>query len=767
MLSSRRGSRDAGRAPLRDVSVRVRIGRGGRVRPPIVMLRRSALSVLGVLAGGLLVVPIAVASPPSQTLSGAPSAGGIEGIGAQVSATLSGGAAGGSLHTFAPGEVGGGLSPLSSSPIGASNGTARLIVSADGAHVYATNRSDKAVSVYERGANGGLSWQETVSLEEGAYPEGIVESPDGRNVYVADFGTNAVTVFTTAGGGLHKGSEVKVGTTIGGQAPIGISISPDGHFVYVADSKSATAGQGAVSVYERMSDGALELVQEVPAGTSAHDVLVSPDGKNVYVANLEESTISVYTLSGGQLTLLETTHKGGPNRPHALAISPDGKSLYVTDDSANGEVVEFSRGTSGALTNRASVSTGKATENVAVSPDGNSVYATNFDSNNLSQFSRNAETGLLKPLSNAPGTGSNPEGVAISPDGANVYVANYAGGSTGSVSEYSRSLKANSFEGTVNCMVVGGSAAGPVQVTVEALGSGWYAPGQGQTRTQLPGSYRQVLTSALTEGGDQFALLNTNGLPVASGAPACSQGSFAALKADRGSSPLAISTSIAAPTDGAVSTNGNVTLSGSTEPGAQVAIYDGASQLAVSAKANADGQWSQPLSNLSAGSHLFSARSTTGNTATSNTVEVVVSLPATSTPTSTPTSAPTGGGSGASSPHGAVDGYSSGLGVSLSATSLRLVGNHLLLRLRAAGKITISISGYVKAAGSKRKLSLLGTTVKLATMLHQVELEVPASTLRVLRYDKRHHIAMTLWLTITHHVGAHKVTVSQLHAHLG
>ena len=140
----------------------------------------------------------ALAEPSRQTLSGTakyePSKHEI--VEATVNATLNGGSASGTLSTVAPGTVGGQLSALAPASVAAEAGTARLIVSADGKNVYATNRNTNVVSVYARSASGALTAKDSVRLKGVAEPEGIVESPDSRNVYVANYGTNSVTALT-------------------------------------------------------------------------------------------------------------------------------------------------------------------------------------------------------------------------------------------------------------------------------------------------------------------------------------------------------------------------------------------------------------------------------------------------------------------------------------------------------------------------------------------------------------------------------------------
>lgn len=86
--------------------------------------------------------------------------------------------------------------------------------------------------------------------------------------------------------------------------------------------------------------------------------------------------------------------------------------------------------------------------------------------------------------------------------------------------------------------------------------------------------------------------------------------------------------SISAPTDGTVTTNPSVTVSGGANPNAAIQIFDGAN-LVGSGNAAADGAFSIPLS-LAIGSHALTAKQVVNSitSAASNTVNVTIAPPA-------------------------------------------------------------------------------------------------------------------------------------------
>ena len=72
-------------------------------------------------------------------------------------------------------------------------------------------------------------------------------------------------------------------TAPAGDYPVGVVVSPDGASVYVADEV-----RGAVLQYDRAADGELtpKSPATVPAGSAALGVAISPDGDHLYVTNL-------------------------------------------------------------------------------------------------------------------------------------------------------------------------------------------------------------------------------------------------------------------------------------------------------------------------------------------------------------------------------------------------------------------------------------------------------------------------------------------------
>ena len=167
--------------------------------------------------------------------------------------------------------------------------------------------------------------------------EAVAISPDGRNVYVAASGSNAIAVFKrnastgrlTQGGGtagcIAFGGASGCAPAIGLMGPNSVTVSADGRNVY-----STSLDSDAVDIFRRNpATGALSQVAgggciaNVPTSGCATGraldgpdvVTVSPNGLNVYVGSFVGSSIAVFTR--------EPLHRcRWLSRPAAAAASP-------------------------------------------------------------------------------------------------------------------------------------------------------------------------------------------------------------------------------------------------------------------------------------------------------------------------------------------------------------------------------------------------------------------------------------------------------------
>jgi DNA-binding beta-propeller fold protein YncE len=242
----------------------------------------------------------------------------------------------------------------------------------------------------------------------------VVVSPDGRNAYVAGFGSDTVATFDRdpATGALSQ----KPGT--------------DACIAEVGSRDKCAPAHGL--------NGAAGLA-------------ISPDGRNLYVAALESDAVAVLDRNPATGVLTQDGAPGGcisqagadgcaPGRaldgPGSVTVSADGRNVYVTSAFANA-VAAFRRDAAGDLAQLPGAAgcisedgTGGACEDgrglldpldLAASPDGANVYVAALGSDSLAVFVRDPATGSLAQASDRAGL-NDPNGVTLSPDGGSVYV---------------------------------------------------------------------------------------------------------------------------------------------------------------------------------------------------------------------------------------------------------------------------------------------------------------------------------------------------------
>ena len=329
-----------------------------------------------------------------------------------------------------------------------------VAVSPDGRTVYATARDSSSIAIFHRSPKTGtltqlpgtegcltglpLPTSACAGARALAYPDVVVVSPDGRNVYAGAFFGNAVVNFAVnpATGGLTQlggtAGCIAEGATNGctpGIAlgnPEGLGISNNGATVY-----AAAASSRAVAILTRdVATGALAQVPTKagcivnaplePCTTGvqlggANAVAVSPRRGTVYISSFENSVTS-FAAASGTLTQLPGTSAclvylravgcsfgRAIEAPEGITVSPDGRNVYTASifsnavdvlvrDPKTGAVFQVP-GAKGCMAPKSlpgctPARATKGASSVVVSPDGKYVYVTAFGSSAVDVFRR-------------------------------------------------------------------------------------------------------------------------------------------------------------------------------------------------------------------------------------------------------------------------------------------------------------------------------------------------------------------------------------------
>ena len=258
---------------------------------------------------------------------------------------------------------------------------AQMAVSPDRKSVYIANTGSNDVSILSTADN---TVATTIALPRDSRPIGVALNPNGRYLYTADGGSNRVSVLDT--GAKRVVASVRVGTQ-----PVSVAVAPDGKTVYAANS-----GSGDVSVIDARTN---RVVRAIPTGRFPSGVAVTRDGASVYVTN-ELSGVTVINAGSGrvQARLREPS-------PFSVAISPDGDRAYVTS-LGPGTVTAIDTGTHRV---RSSVSVGPAgTDPFTVRATGDAIYVANQGASTLSVIDRSTFE-----VRATVATGNSPYGIAV------------------------------------------------------------------------------------------------------------------------------------------------------------------------------------------------------------------------------------------------------------------------------------------------------------------------------------------------------------------
>ncbi|WP_336048193.1 IPT/TIG domain-containing protein [Streptomyces sp. CA2R101] len=264
-------------------------------------------------------------------------------------------------------------------------------ITPDGRRVYVTNFGAGSISVIDARTRDVIT---TIGVTSG--PWEIAITPDGLRAYAACFGTGSVAVIDTATN--------TVTTTIEGlDKPLGLKVTPDGSRLYVA-----SLGGSRVDVISTATD---TLIASVPMSSSPRGVAVTPDGAQVYVT--EEGANTVEVIDTATDTVLATLT--GFLLPRGVAVSPDGQRAYVSEYGGNrlGVIDTATHTVVGALTGL------PIPLGVAVSHNGVLAYVTcdGDDSVAVIDLIRN------EMIDKVPGFHA-PSWLVITPDDVEVYVVN-------------------------------------------------------------------------------------------------------------------------------------------------------------------------------------------------------------------------------------------------------------------------------------------------------------------------------------------------------
>lgn len=160
-------------------------------------------------------------------------------------------------------------------------------------------------------------------------------SPDQKFVLTCDLGTDYVTTYSASSGKLEKVSDLLLTP---GSGPRNLVFHPNAKYVYIMTELTSDV---VVAEYNS-ENGELTVVQTIPSlpsdftednkGSAIH---ISNDGRFLYVSNRGQDAIVSFQISeNGQLSLLETVPVQGIG-PRDFDLDKTGEILVATNENSN------------------------------------------------------------------------------------------------------------------------------------------------------------------------------------------------------------------------------------------------------------------------------------------------------------------------------------------------------------------------------------------------------------------------------------------------
>ncbi len=254
------------------------------------------------------------------------------------------------------------LTEIAGSPYSVGDGVYSLVLHPSGLYLYASNpgQNENDISLFNIASDGVLTevFPRTPASSNGtaSEPSIMVMDPAGAFLYVANLGSENISVFSIGTGGALTqvtGSPFRIGFP-----PINMALTPSGDFLYVSGSSTPDGLIAGFSV----NAGVLQLVSTQSSdGIIPNGLAIDPTSSYIYVANTGSPNISIFAIaSSGALTEVPGSPLSeGINylSPISLLLDSTGTYLYVANQgSSNVSVYSITNGLPEVLTT--STSTG-------------------------------------------------------------------------------------------------------------------------------------------------------------------------------------------------------------------------------------------------------------------------------------------------------------------------------------------------------------------------------------------------------------------------
>jgi 6-phosphogluconolactonase (cycloisomerase 2 family) len=306
------------------------------------------------------------------------------------------------------------------------NANVSVTVICPGSILYGT-RLTQIYAYYIDEATGSLTAVAGSPFAGGNQPTKIDLAPNGKFLYVTDFGGNAVLGYSVdpISGALSSiaGSPYAVASS-----PRSITTTPDGSLIFVL----TTGSQNVTSFAVNPLSGTLSptAISPFSVDLGATSITTEATGKFAYTANRGGNTVSGYAINhttGALAPIVNGTYSFVD--PIYLQAYPKGGFLYILDFTTGllyAETIDSNTGALGTITG--SPFMGGLSTALSIDSTGRYLYIANAFSGDVLGDSIDTSTGALTPMAGSPfffqSGGNMPTFIALDPSGKFAYVIN-------------------------------------------------------------------------------------------------------------------------------------------------------------------------------------------------------------------------------------------------------------------------------------------------------------------------------------------------------
>jgi 6-phosphogluconolactonase (cycloisomerase 2 family) len=291
-----------------------------------------------------------------------------------------------------------------------------------GRFVYVGNANDGTISMFSVDAFTGQLFEIAPALSAGAAtsePVSVTVGRSGRFLYSANRGTDTLGVFTIdqATGVLFQIATLVV--TDGLLNPEHVGVDPTGQILFVSASGDGTPGTSGVSIMNIDPRTGVPTRSTNPGlADGVTSVSFHPTGRFLYAVIESTDELATFEVNRNTGAMTEVLPRvTGGDLPSALTVDRSGRFAYaaIQDPAGTGHVSLFPIDAATGLltTTTGQFFGGSRPVDLAVDATGSFLHVSNADSNDITTFRIDADTGLLAPPASTL-TGLTPSAFAVS-----------------------------------------------------------------------------------------------------------------------------------------------------------------------------------------------------------------------------------------------------------------------------------------------------------------------------------------------------------------